>query len=125
VSARKGVTYTTVASEANAELASVREAAVRQPIADDVAAILRRMEDAEAEALAVWVASDEMEDDESIHALGSLQRLMHLRGVWGRAREDYRGALWRGEATAPEPARPAVFSVAGDLEAGARFGPFV
>jgi hypothetical protein len=124
-SAKTAVAYTTITSEADAELARVREAAVRQRIAEDVAAIVRRMEDAESEALAVWIHSDDTEDDESIHALASLQRLTHLRGVWGRAREDLRGAIYRGEASGPEPSRPAVFNVVDELEARAHFNPFV
>jgi hypothetical protein len=122
-SAKNAVAYTTITSEADAELARVREAAVRQRIAEDVAAVVARMEDAESEALAVWVAMDDTEDDESIHALGSLMRLTHLRGKWMGALFDWRAASYRGEVSGPEPRRPEVFTIVDDLEVRRRTMP--
>ena len=116
-SSAKTATYTTVSNDADAELAAARERAARQRIVDDVAAIVARMDAAADEALTVWIHSDDTEDDESIHALGSLMRLMHLRGVWARGREDLRGCIYRGETPGPEPVRPPIFDVVDELEA--------
>jgi hypothetical protein len=116
-STKNAVTYLTVTDETDAELRAQREAAARQRIEDDVTAILDRMSAAEEEALAVWVALDDAEDDEDIHALGSLMRLTHLRGVWAGGLMDLRAARWRGETDVPLPTRPPVFTVVDEIEA--------
>jgi hypothetical protein len=119
-SAKNAVAYTTIVSDADAELAAARERAARQRIEDDVAAIFARMDDAASEAEAAWIALDDSEDDEGWHTLAVAMRLAHLRGRWAEAQADWRAAAYRGEVTGAEPRRPEVFSYVDEVEAQSR-----